>query len=205
MIASSVSIRVNGAIRANGGSIIPAGSGGAIRLVAPTMTGPGVLQAFGGSGLFAVPKVVSGSKRSRIHLLAQASGVARATTLLPAPILLPTGPQPQLRVVSVGGQAVPATPQRRLQPCRRHHQHHTGGGYPARGAEHSPGTPITVTVANETEGSQVVSSSPLAGTAALSTATCNRHDAGGLLAHLQPRHMVAGPVEIRIRTYCGRG
>src|SRR5207248_2812146 len=84
MIASSVLIRVNGFITANGGT--PGGSGGAIRLVAPTITGFGTLQASGGQS--------GASGRIRIEALqkmlaGQSLGYARAATLLPAPNLLP--------------------------------------------------------------------------------------------------------------------
>ena len=100
-----------------------------------------------------------------------AGGIARVTTLLPAPILLPTGPQPQLRVVSVGGQAVPAHPRGAFNPADVTLATAQAVAIQLEGQNIPPGTPVTVTVANETEGSQVVASPPLAGTAALSTAT----------------------------------
>jgi hypothetical protein len=178
MIASSVSIRVNGVIRANGGSggsgpgnsPLGAGSGGAIRLVAPTMTGAGSLEAFSGNNNLAAPG------RIRIEALqntftGSTGGVARVTTLLPAPILLPTGPLPQLRVVSVGGQAVPAHPRGTFSPADVTLNTTQAVAIQLEGQNIPPGTPVTVTVTNETEGTQVVASPPLAGTAALSTAT----------------------------------
>jgi hypothetical protein len=98
MIASSVSVRVNGTIRVNGGN--PGGSGGAIRLVASTITGGRSLQALGNGGNF----IDNTQGRSRLEAFqntftGSSFGVARATTLLPAPILLPTAPQPRLRIV----------------------------------------------------------------------------------------------------------
>jgi hypothetical protein len=101
----------------------------------------------------------------------RSSGVARAATLLPAPILLPTGPLPQLRLVSVGGQAVPANPRGAFNPADVTINTTQMVDIQLEGRNIPPGTPITVTVANETEGTQVVASPPLAGTVALSTAT----------------------------------
>lgn len=176
MIASSASIRVNGVIRANGGisgaggGSFGLGSGGAIRLVAPTMTGAGSLEVFGGF------ETIGTQGRIRIEALQNtftgySRGVTRATTLLPAPILLPTEPLPQLRVVSVDGQAVPAHPRGAFNPADVTLNTTQAVAIQLEGRNIPPGTPITVTVANETEGSQVVVSPPLAGTAALSTAT----------------------------------
>jgi hypothetical protein len=174
MIASSVAIRVNGVIRANGGSNaffsgFGEGSGGAIRLVAPTMTGSGRLEAFGG---------LRSASPGRIRIEAlqntftgSSDGVTRVTTLLPEPILLPTGPQPQLRVVSVGGQAVPAHSRGTFNPADVTLNTAQAVAIQLEGRNIPPGTPITVTVANESEGTQVIASPPLAGTVALSTAT----------------------------------
>ena len=147
-----------------------AGSGGAIRLVAPTMTGAGSLEAFSGNNNLAAPG------RIRIEALqntftGSSQGIARVTTLLPAPILLPTSPQPQLRVVSVGGQTVPAHPRGVFTPADVTLNTTQAVAIQLEGRNIPPGTPITVTVANETEGTQVVASPPLAGTAALSTST----------------------------------
>jgi hypothetical protein len=165
MIASSVSIRVNGTIRANGGAAFSGasfggGSGGAIRLVAPTIIGSGTLQANGGGQ----------GARGRIRFEAlqntftgSSQGVARATTLLPAPILLPTSPQPQIRVVSVGGQAVPANPRGSFNPVDVTINTTQAVAIQLEGRNIPLGTPITLIVANESEGSQVVEPSPLAG------------------------------------------
>jgi hypothetical protein len=174
MIASSVSISVNGAIRANGGTngfspFVGLGSGGAIRLVAPTVTGAGNLEASDGGSIAAPGRIRIEALQNTF--IGSTTGVARATTLLPAPILLPTGPLPQLRVVSVGGQTVPAHPRGTFNPADVTLNTAQAVAIQLEGRNIPPGTPITVTVANETEGTQVVASPPLAGTAALSTAT----------------------------------
>jgi hypothetical protein len=71
----------------------------------------------------------------------------------------------------VGGQAVPATPRGGFNPVDVTINTTQAVSIQFEGRNIPPGTSITLTVANETEGSQVVSSSPLAETAELSTAT----------------------------------
>lgn len=183
LIASSVSINVSGTIRANGGNGTPfccdsgSGSGGAIRLVAPTLTGNGTLSAQGGGGGGAgnVPASVG-----RIRLEATQNtftgtmtGDARAVTLLPSTILLPTSPQPNLRVTSIGGQAVPANPRGSFSPVDVTIDTAQAVTIELKGENIPTGTTVNLTIVNETEGSQVITSSPLTGTAALSTASAN--------------------------------
>jgi hypothetical protein len=70
----------------------------------------------------------------------------------------------------VGGQAVPATPRGSFNPVDVTINTTQAVAIQLEGRNIPPGTSITLIVANETEGSQTVSSSPLAGTAELSTA-----------------------------------
>ena len=103
LIASNTRITVNGQINATGGfSPFGGGSGGAIRLVAPTGGGNGNLTAAGNAS--------GGSGRIRIDTtellafrnLSLNGSVTRGTRMF----ALPTGPQPSLHIVSVAGQAI---------------------------------------------------------------------------------------------------
>ena len=117
MIASSLSINVEGAITADGGIGRPdnslgrvsgGGSGGAIHLLAPIISGSGTLQALGGSG--DSPSRGGGSSgRIRVDAFTD-QFIARSDP--PAPLgspslALPANP-PSLLVVTVGG--VPVSP-----------------------------------------------------------------------------------------------
>lgn len=183
LIASSVSINVSGTIRANGGNGTPSccdsgsGSGGAIRLVAPTLTGNGTLSAQGGGGGGA-GNVPASFGRIRLEatqntFTGTTSGDARAVTLLPSTVLLPTSPQPNLRVVSVGGQTISANPKGSFDPVDVTISTAQAVTIALEGKNIPTGTTVNVTVVNETEGSQVITSSPLTGTVTLSTASVN--------------------------------
>lgn len=105
LIASNTRITVNGQINATGGVVVgfgSGGSGGAIRLVAPTGGGNGDLNASGLAG--------GGNGRIRIDTtdplafrnLSLNGSVTRGTRMF----ALPPGPQPSLHIVSVAGQAI---------------------------------------------------------------------------------------------------
>jgi hypothetical protein len=125
LIASSTQITVNGAIRANGGnawtdaqnghSHSGAGSGGAIRLVAPTIIG-GVnsqLQALRGTG-----SALGGPGRIRIEAFARnfngLSNPTAVTAEAPGPVSPAGNPAlanvPTLAIARVGTTDVPTTP-----------------------------------------------------------------------------------------------
>lgn len=104
LIASNTRIVVNGQINAAGGSApYGGGSGGAIRLVAPTGGGNGSLYAAGQGG--------GGNGRIRLDTtdplafrnLSINGSVTRGTRMF----ALPAGPQPSLHIVSVAGQSIP--------------------------------------------------------------------------------------------------
>jgi hypothetical protein len=183
MIASSVSISVDGSILANGGNPgghfdyyaqAGGGSGGAIRLVAPTVSGGGVLSAVGGNAYLGR----GGQGRLRIEATQQKftgliTGNYRVASLQAAPILLPTESTRGIHVVSVNGVTAPSLPRGRID-----HVDVTintpftvpvvleGRGIPL-------GTTVAVTVFHETEAAFVVQSPPLSGTLDSSTATIN--------------------------------
>lgn len=117
LIASSTSIEVAGTIIAQGGAAggnsVPApgiGSGGVIRLVAPALSGSGTLDVRGGVTNFAD----ASSGWIRLEAFSQGfSGILRplgATTQASPGLLFPPANAPRIRIVSVDGVAVPASP-----------------------------------------------------------------------------------------------
>jgi len=104
LIASSSSIAITGIIRANGGAAAGEGSGGggtgaggAIRLMAPSISGTGIVQA------------------ARVRLeTANYQGptaISQPFTITSTPNLyLPTVPPGSLRIASIGGTSVPVSP-----------------------------------------------------------------------------------------------
>jgi hypothetical protein len=130
LIASSTRIIVNGTIRANGaaastnfniGCIFQpgAGAGGAIRLVAPEISGSGILQALRGlmPANCGQPQATDGRIRVEAFTTSGFTGVASPTASVanapggaspagnPALANVPT-----LQIASIGGLAVPTTP-----------------------------------------------------------------------------------------------
>lgn len=130
LIASSTRITVNGAIRANGANAVTnntacstyggAGSGGAIRLVAPEIAGGGgnsVLSALGGIGSCGNGQAGVGRIRLEATSLSAFTGLTNPTPSIanaPGPVSPGGNPAlanaPTLAIASVGGTAVPATP-----------------------------------------------------------------------------------------------
>lgn len=176
LIASSVSININGAIQAKGGTggtgehFRGGGSGGAIRLVTPTITGTGTLTVAGGS-LVSVGRIRL--EASQNTFTGSITGDARTVTLLASTILLLTSPQPKVRVTSVGGQAISANPKGSFDPVDVTISTAQAVTIALEGKNIPTGTTVAVTVVNETESSQVVTSSPLSGAVELSTASAN--------------------------------
>jgi hypothetical protein len=120
LIASDQSITVAGVIQATGGSAAVdcptcgdnsgAGSGGAIRLVAPVIGGTGFLQAFGSHGTFQV-NYESSDGRIRIDSIEQFSFnslhfQAVSKTHGSRMIVFPENP-PHLDVIAAAGQTIP--------------------------------------------------------------------------------------------------
>jgi hypothetical protein len=190
LIASDASITVSGAILALGGDLLTGrpgetfpqsylsggGSGGAIRLVAPAISGSGKIATRRDLETFSFAP--GGHGRVRMEALEDSFsgpvlGESRRVTLLPTTILgLPDSvPAPSVRVVSINGSALPA----RL-----------GGGFSPPDLElnvsgpvifeieasHVPvGTTVQVHLFNETTFVQMVTSEPLTGTLESSTTT----------------------------------
>ncbi len=129
VIASSTKIVVNGTITANGGngdkgSCYSAGggggSGGAIRLIAPTISGNGIISAVGGKskgvsscGIYCCFYEGGNGGLGRIRLEAEHIAFASQTTppySVGRPSSVFIAEVPELRIVEVGGVAVPQNP-----------------------------------------------------------------------------------------------
>ncbi len=126
LIASDTSIFLDGAIHADGGDGAGpgtanctigsgGGAGGAIRLLTPNFQGSGTVSAVGGT------RMKRGSE-GRIRIEATTSsfsgvllGSSRVVPLSPNAVIAPT-PIPTVRVISIGGQAVPSVPTGDLVP-----------------------------------------------------------------------------------------
>lgn len=111
LIASRTTIRVNGQLRANGGSASHVGgSGGAIRLIADRVEGAGTLRAVGPD-----PSRVAGEGRTRIEANINAmvdGGDPLHTIGLPGnpPVIWPPNDAPTLSLRTIGGANIPADP-----------------------------------------------------------------------------------------------
>jgi len=119
--AGTVTIAQGGSIAANGGAgllypwgAVAGGSGGAIRIIADTVTGSGALSAIGGGGTTS-----GGVGRIRV----EANDNPFLFTCNPTPSLAdpgqdpriwPDAAAPRIKAVSLGGQPVPADPRTRL-------------------------------------------------------------------------------------------
>jgi hypothetical protein len=180
LIASPVSITVNGKISANGGSAVDGsgasgGSGGAIRLVSKIVTGNGRLTTDGGSTWW-WDSSPSSSGRTRIETLGSTftgliSGEITSVTMMPEPILLPSSGSPVIRIASVDNLPVPSTPRGIFTPADITINKPLPVAIAIEGKNIPIDTKVTITVLNETEGPIVIESSPLAGTMDSSTAT----------------------------------
>ncbi|MCH9651412.1 MAG: hypothetical protein K0U98_24510 [Deltaproteobacteria bacterium] len=184
LLASSVSVVIEGAIRTNGGRGGDGrfggggGSGGSIRVASPIVSGAGILRATGGGrGLGGISAWNGGiGSEGRIRLEAQQqlyTGDSQPDHLWRVPYSphLPANPAPTVRVATIDGVAV-------AQPS-------TGSfvvpdvtiatadpvAVVLEGRFIPLGTTVEVTFFSDDGATQVMTSSPLAGTEALSSAT----------------------------------
>jgi hypothetical protein len=189
LIASSVSINLTGSIYAQGGSSVAGlggggGSGGAIRLAAPTINGNGTLYLYGGlyTGACGQGIVSGGSGVARIEsynganfTISTECTTNNGTEYLAAPyntFISPLGPT-TITIVSVNG--VPVT-----QPPTGSFQtpdvtiNSTGSVQLAIQATNvPPGSVVNLQFYSDNGPDIFVTSPPLAGTQASSTATAN--------------------------------
>ncbi len=184
LIVSSLSISINGQVLANGGAgggglAINGsagwggggGSGGAIRCIAPIITGNGTLSAnFGNAGKSGGRGAIG---RIRIEVFqASFSGTVVPPVIVSTPgFVFLSNNVPPVSVVSIDGKPVPANPNGTFSPADIVIDN-PGTTTLAIEAHDIPlGNIVKVTMYNETEGTSSVDSSPLEGTLENSTAT----------------------------------
>ncbi len=175
LIASSDRIRVDGTIRANGanrnqdfGSGI-AGSGGAIRLLAPTIEGAGALRARGGTagGVFGS----GGFGRIRIEAFAYLgpSDSDPLPSVASPGRVFPPANAPTVRVLTVDGQAVSSDPSGSFVTPDATINAAGAITVVIQATNIPPGTVVQLTVRPEAGPGVTVNTTPLAGTLASST------------------------------------
>jgi len=171
LIASSVSITVNGFINASGGAGGSggdyytnggAGSGGGIRLVTNTIAGTGSiyaavirLEAFNSSSQFSI----SGSETSDTPT---------------GPLVLPTVAQPSITITSINSVAAPATPMASVSSPDVTFNSANPVTLAVQATNIPVGTVVTLHLYSDNTGTdQTVQTTPLAGTLQSSTATAS--------------------------------
>jgi hypothetical protein len=165
LIASSAFINVNGSISGDGGNSVDGvgGGGGAIRLVAPVISGAtGVLSAKGGQpqGADGFVRLEAFDNQFKGSLNGTPSAVGK-----PFGLFLPPNPPASVRVVSIGGRAVSTSEFKINQQ---------GPAIVAIEAHFIPtGTVLQLELFSEDGNSQTIAVTPLAGTFELSHATAS--------------------------------
>lgn len=192
LIASSTQIQVNGSILCNGGNGASdfttslrrggGGSGGSIRLLANTLTGSGNLSANGGSAANGAGNGSRGPIRIEVFDN-QFAGTISFISIISVPISVfpKSGPIPSVRVVRISGLAVPPNdavsidlplaPTGSFSPADVLIEETGDVTFEIEASDIPIGTVINLTLYNGTEGEINISSTPLAGTKANSTAT----------------------------------
>lgn len=180
LIASSVSISVNGVVRANGG-VAPSvacdaratggGAGGGIRLAAPVISGSGSLNVQGGAGDCGA---TGASGRVRLEAFENRFvGSGDVTRGSPYSLFLPTTPPPSVRVTSIAGKPVSSTPSGGF--TLPDFQINDGSAVPVTIETHQvpEGTIVELYLFSENGSDQTISSPPLAGSLDVTTTTVN--------------------------------
>jgi hypothetical protein len=186
-IVSSTSITVTGSILANGGAPIGSngaiygaesgyfGSGGAIHLEAPVISGTGLIEALGYGQLDNPARSDVGDGWIRVDSTTNSFTGKFLPAAIDGPLFnvpLPTA-VPTVAITSINGTVVPAVPTGSFQAPDV--TINNAAAVPiALAATNIPlGTVVSLIVSSETGADQTVAASPLAGTVASSTATAN--------------------------------
>jgi hypothetical protein len=197
VIASSTSITLNGTISANGGASgavgtsgnggAGGGSGGAIRLVAPIIAGSGAtLSALGGGPLTGGSCSQQGGnglirmeafQNTLVFQNAINPGSSAALVIFSSPfgVFLPSTPPPSLQVTGVGGVPVPSSPTGSFTIPDVIVNSSSPLVFNIQASNIPVTTPVTVTLIllSENGPDQILTSTPLSGTLASSTATAS--------------------------------
>jgi hypothetical protein len=203
-IVSTTQISVTGTITVNGGNAATvnnqsgtvcyggSGAGGAIHLIAPTITGNGALTAFSGSSINPYNPVTYGGgytgfirfNTTTNSFTGTVDSIAAATAFNGSAAYAAAGPLynvpanstlalPSLNITQVNGIAVPANPTG--TPALPDIQITASSAVTVNiAAANIPlGTVVSLRVTSDTANDAVISCAPLAGTAAASTASCS--------------------------------
>ncbi len=181
LIASSTSINVSGSINANGGDaggrncqlVGGAGSGGAIRLMAPTLSGHGTLTALGGGG-----NGLSGAGGTNGVIRLEAftdnftGSISTPFTLAsPFSTFVPTIGPPSVAIASINGINISLSPTGNLATPDVSINTTSPVDMTIQAKFIPPGTVITLHIFSDNDTDQTVQTTPLQGTLQLSTAT----------------------------------
>lgn len=174
LIASSVSLAVNGVIQANAGYTgnngTAGGSGGAIHLLAPVISGTGSVTATGCPGCSAG----RGGANGRIRLDAfqqNFTGTANPTAVKGSPFSVYPSPPPRVRVVDMAGLPVSEVPTGSFQTPDVTIDSSSTVTITVEAQNIPVGNRVQLFVYSENGLDQMVHSTPLVGTFDLSTAT----------------------------------
>lgn len=185
LIASTVSITlpVGASILANGGNgtcnsgdLPPTqssggGSGGAIRLMAPSISGTALLRAIGGTSCHSGGTGSLGRIRLETFNLNLGGQINPAPTVATPGTVFPPASAPSVRITSIGGVAVPANPTASFITPDVTLDNATSVSIQLEAAKVPVGTVVRLTLTPETGTIVTVNSTPLAGTFESSTAS----------------------------------
>ena len=185
LVASNSLVQVTGSISARGGAggsgAGGGGSGGAVRIIAPTLSISGSIEVRGGSGAFGA----AGSGRIRLEAASLDTpgsllGVVSKVRLTPHTNFLAADEPRLVRVTAIAGEPVPANPAGNVfSPDVTIDQ--AGPVSIDLSARQIPiGTMLTLYVWSDTDGMQVIPSTPLAGTFEDSSATATATFSAGV-------------------------
>ena len=182
MIAAEESIRVDGQLLANGGdggsgsgesnSAGGAGSGGAFRLMAPVISGTGLISTKGGSSAYwALGSAGRISLETSDHqFVGQAEGTYRVGPIL-RPVFPPSELTPELRLARVGGQDVPVDSRGRFDVADLRVEQGQGVLLELESRNIPLGTAVELTLVDEIGTQLELLSSPLSGSLEQGSAT----------------------------------
>jgi len=171
LIASPTSITISGAVSANGGQGYTGyghGSGGAIRLRAPSISGNGLLRAYSGAG------AGDGNGLGRLRVEATSLSLVDVgippivATTTPNPIF-PASNAPTLRAVSIGGTPIPTDPAAGIQTIDASIANAGAVTLQIEATNIAPGTTVQVMAQPDGGPTQFLTTPGLSGSLALST------------------------------------